>query len=91
MKTVSQLLQGKGSSVWSVTPDSSVYDALKLMAEKNDQIIIHLYLSIIEEYFLTGFIGLEKLGLFNSNLSFFYFIVFNRLLHRSNYQILPTL
>lgn len=35
MKTVSQLLQGKGSSVWSVTPDSSVYDALKLMAEKN--------------------------------------------------------
>lgn len=35
MKTVSQLLQGKGGSVWSVTPDSSVYDALKLMAEKN--------------------------------------------------------
>lgn len=35
MKTVSQLLQGKGGSVWSVTPDSSVFDALKLMAEKN--------------------------------------------------------
>lgn len=35
MKTVSQLLQNKGGSVWSVTPDSSVYDALKLMAGKN--------------------------------------------------------
>lgn len=35
MKTVSQLLQGKGSSVWSVAPDSSVFDALKMMAEKN--------------------------------------------------------
>lgn len=35
MKTVSQLLQGKGGSVWSVTPDSSVYEALKMMADKN--------------------------------------------------------
>lgn len=35
MKTVSQLLQGKGSNVWSVTPDSSVFEALKLMADKN--------------------------------------------------------
>lgn len=35
MKTVSQLLQGKGGSIWSVTPESSVFDALKLMAEKN--------------------------------------------------------
>jgi CBS domain-containing protein len=35
MKTVSQLLQGKGGSVWSVTPDSSVFDALKMMSEKN--------------------------------------------------------
>ncbi len=35
MKTVSQLLQGKGGSVWSVSPESSVFDALKLMAEKN--------------------------------------------------------
>jgi len=35
MKTVSQLLQGKGGSVWSVTPDNSVFDALKMMAEKN--------------------------------------------------------
>ncbi|MBY0268343.1 MAG: CBS domain-containing protein [Burkholderiales bacterium] len=35
MKTVSQLLQGKGGNVLSVTPETSVYDALKLMAEKN--------------------------------------------------------
>ncbi len=35
MKTVSQLLQDKGGSVLSVTPESTVFDALKLMAEKN--------------------------------------------------------
>ena len=35
MRTVSQLLQGKGGSVWSVAPQSSVFDALKMMAEKN--------------------------------------------------------
>ncbi len=35
MKTVNQLLQVKGRSVWSVTPESSVFSALKLMAEKN--------------------------------------------------------
>lgn len=35
MKTVSQLLQGKGGTVLSVAPESSVFDALKLMADKN--------------------------------------------------------
>lgn len=35
MKTVSQLLQGKSSGVLSVTPESSVFDALRLMASKN--------------------------------------------------------
>ncbi|MBI2001427.1 MAG: CBS domain-containing protein [candidate division NC10 bacterium] len=34
MKTVQQILRHKGSAVWSVTPDSMVYDALRLMAEK---------------------------------------------------------
>ena len=29
------VLQGKGNTVWSVAPSTSVYDALKLMAEKN--------------------------------------------------------
>ena len=33
--TVKQLLQIKGYEVWSVTPETSVYDALKVMAEKN--------------------------------------------------------
>lgn len=35
MKTVNQLLQDKKSGVLSVTPETSVFDALKLMAEKN--------------------------------------------------------
>ncbi len=35
MITVSQLLQEKGADTWSVPPDMKVYDALKLMAEKN--------------------------------------------------------
>ncbi len=35
MKTVKELLQVKGHEYWSVTPDTSVYEALKLMAEKN--------------------------------------------------------
>jgi CBS domain-containing protein len=35
MKTVRELLQAKGYDIWSVAPDDSVYDALKLMADKN--------------------------------------------------------
>ena len=35
MKTVRQLLQLKGGAVHSVTPQTMVFDALKLMAEKN--------------------------------------------------------
>ena len=35
MKTVKQLLQSKGSTVHSVTPEASVFDALRLMADKN--------------------------------------------------------
>jgi CBS domain-containing protein len=34
MKTVRQLLDSKGSSVVSVTPDSNVFDALKVMDER---------------------------------------------------------
>ena len=34
MKTVQQILQSKGSAFWFVAPDTMVYDALKLMAEK---------------------------------------------------------
>jgi CBS domain-containing protein len=34
MKTVKQLLQAKGGAIHSVSPDARVFDALKLMAEK---------------------------------------------------------
>jgi CBS domain-containing protein len=33
--TVNQLLKIKGSAVWSVTPETSVFDALQVMADKN--------------------------------------------------------
>jgi len=35
MKTVRQLLQGKGSAVLSIGPGATAYDAMKLMAERN--------------------------------------------------------
>jgi CBS domain-containing protein len=35
MTTVKQLLQEKGPNVWTISPDRSVQDALKLMADKN--------------------------------------------------------
>jgi CBS domain-containing protein len=35
MKTVRSLLQVKGYEVWTITPDASVYEALRLMADKN--------------------------------------------------------
>lgn len=33
--SISEILDNKGTQVWSVTPETSVYDAIKLMAEKN--------------------------------------------------------
>ncbi len=35
MKTVMQLLEAKGREIHTVAPDARVFDALKLMAEKN--------------------------------------------------------
>lgn len=35
MTSVKQILQNKGSVIWTITPDSSVYEALTLMADKN--------------------------------------------------------
>ncbi|MDP2619392.1 MAG: CBS domain-containing protein [Hyphomicrobiales bacterium] len=35
MTTVKQLLDAKGREVWSISPDGSVYDAIKMMADKN--------------------------------------------------------
>jgi CBS domain-containing protein len=34
MKTVEWLLEVKGYDIWSITPDASVYEAVKLMADK---------------------------------------------------------
>ena len=34
MKTIRQLLESKGRDIWSISPDATVYDAIKLMAEK---------------------------------------------------------
>lgn len=34
MTTVAQVLKEKGHDIWSISPDATVYDALKLMAEK---------------------------------------------------------
>ena len=35
MTTIRQLLKTKGNDIWTVAPESTVFDALKLMAEKN--------------------------------------------------------
>ena len=35
MSTVSELLDNKGRNVWTISEDSSVYDAVVLMSEKN--------------------------------------------------------
>ncbi len=35
MKTVKEILQTKGHDVLSITPDPTVYEALKIMADKN--------------------------------------------------------
>ncbi len=35
MNNVRQLLQSKGTHIWSTTPGTSVYDALQLMADRN--------------------------------------------------------
>lgn len=34
MKTADQILEAKGHTIWSIAPDSLVYDALTLMADK---------------------------------------------------------
>ncbi len=35
MKTIGQILQTKGSEIWTVTPDTTVFAALELMAERD--------------------------------------------------------
>lgn len=33
--TISEILHNKGESVWSIVPEATVYEAIKMMAEKN--------------------------------------------------------
>jgi len=33
--TIGEILRSKGNQVWSVPPESTVYDAIKMMADKN--------------------------------------------------------
>jgi CBS domain-containing protein len=35
MQSMAQLLSTKGSRVWSISPDATVYEGLELMAQKN--------------------------------------------------------
>jgi CBS domain-containing protein len=35
MKTMAQLLASKGTQIWSTSPDDTVFDALRLMADKD--------------------------------------------------------
>lgn len=49
MKTVNQLLEGKNFDIWSVTPQTTVREALSLMAEKNIGALL-----VMEEEELVG-------------------------------------
>ncbi|MBN1933081.1 MAG: CBS domain-containing protein [Anaerolineae bacterium] len=35
VKTVGEILNGKGNDIWSISPNATVYEALELMADKN--------------------------------------------------------
>jgi len=52
MKTVRQLLEGKSRELCMIKPDASVFDALKLMAEKNIGA-----LPVVENGKLTGIVS----------------------------------
>jgi len=49
MKTAAQLLEEKAPHIWSVSPDTSVYEGLKLMADKNIGALL-----VLEENRLIG-------------------------------------
>lgn len=52
MITVREILKAKGHDVWTVTPDASVFDALKLMADKNVGALV-----VLEEGRLVGIVS----------------------------------
>lgn len=49
MKTVQDILQKKGQSVWSVPPQASIFEALRMMEEKNIGAVL-----VLEEEELQG-------------------------------------
>jgi len=49
VRTVREILKAKGNSIWSTSPQASVYEALKLMAEKNVGALV-----VLESQILTG-------------------------------------
>ncbi len=52
MNTVKQILNSKGTELWSIEPDASVYDAICLMAEKEIGALV-----VIEDEQLAGVIS----------------------------------
>ena len=64
--TISEILHNKGSQVWTVPPDTTVFDALKLMGEKNIGSLL-----VVEGSRLVGVISerdyCRKIALFGRN------------------------
>lgn len=52
MTTINHLLETKGHDIWSISPDASVYEALKVMAEKEIGALL-----VIEDGELIGIIS----------------------------------
>lgn len=52
MNLVSQILKKKGSKVWCIAPDATVYDALVLMAEKGVGALV-----VVDEWQVVGIFG----------------------------------
>jgi len=52
MITVKQILEEKGNAVWTISPNATVFDALKLMAEKEVGALI-----VLEEGAVVGIIS----------------------------------
>ncbi len=51
MATIRQLIKSKGSEVWSVSPDASVYEAMKIMADKGIGALV-----VLEDEKLVGMV-----------------------------------
>ncbi len=52
MGTINEILGNKGTTVWSVSPEATVYDAIQLMADKNVGALL-----VIENEKLIGIIS----------------------------------